>query len=397
MGLRFAVVLAASGIARGQDPDGAVAEPNRWNGPHGPPSNSRRSRAIPVTRDPVVAWVARAGNPIVAPPVLWDDLLYVLCRHERGHELRAYERRTGKLHAKKHFPASPGGNIHVWDRHVVVRTFPKRVQAVRVERRSFVSRRTFRFASTIRHMCVFENEIYVLTDKKLSRMSMSGSSEVWWQDGSLAWGVPALYGPFILYQSGRRPLRLLVASRATGQVVASKDVASLRHLLRRFLKKDRPGLVTVTVKPNMVLLGSPGPFGTEGEPACHAFMPWRFDPKKPQIEECLGLTDSAVPPAATRVGLITNRKNEEWLLWREGKGHILARKRWTPDLFADRVSPTIVGDVAYFGTWAADIVTREVLWRLPLEERVVFSVVPADRMFFLVDRFGVIRAYRGNR
>jgi hypothetical protein len=36
-----------STLVSGDEPEASVAEPSRWTGPHGPASNSRRSRALP--------------------------------------------------------------------------------------------------------------------------------------------------------------------------------------------------------------------------------------------------------------------------------------------------------------------------------------------------------------
>ena len=85
------------------------------------------------------------------------------------------------------------------------------------------------------------------------------------------------------------------------------------------------------------------------------------------------------------------------MLWRKRRGLVLARKQWTPDLFQDMVAPTVLGDVAYFGTWAADVVTGEVLWRLPIRGRVLFPAVPADKIVVVIDESHTLRAYKERR
>jgi hypothetical protein len=49
--------------------------------------------------------------------------------------------------------------------------------------------------------------------------------------------------------------------------------------------------------------------------------------------------------------------------------------------------------VAYFGSWAADVETGEILWRLPVRA-VAFGAVPADRLVLVIDLKHALRAYR---
>jgi hypothetical protein len=63
---------------------------------------------------------------------------------------------------------------------------------------------------------------------------------------------------------------------------------------------------------------------------------------------------------------------------------VIAQRSHSPDLFKDLVPPTVLGNIVYFGTWAADIQTNEILWRLPLRT-VAFGVVPADRLLLVVE------------
>ena len=53
----------------------------------------------------------------------------------------------------------------------------------------------------------------------------------------------------------------------------------------------------------------------------------------------------------------------------------------------------MLDDVAYFGKWAAELKSLEVLWRLPLRS-VRYGAVPADRLILVLDGNGVLRGYR---
>ena len=52
----------------------------------------------------------------------------------------------------------------------------------------------------------------------------------------------------------------------------------------------------------------------------------------------------------------------------------------------------MLGDIVYFGTWAADIETGEILWKLPVQKP-RFAAVPADELVLVVDGT-TLRAFR---
>ena len=88
-----------------------------------------------------------------------------------------------------------------------------------------------------------------------------------------------------------------------------------------------------------------------------------------------------------------------WALLGDDKRYrFLATPKDNPDLFrpAVRVAPTALGDIVYFGTWAADIRTRHVLWRLPVKE-LYYPAVPLDRMVLVIDGNRRVRAFRPRR
>jgi hypothetical protein len=119
-------------------PDGAIAEPARWTGPHGPASNSRRSRALAVTRDVVEAWAVQLPGRSVAPPVSWGAHVYALCEARKGHILCGLDLATGKLEAKKQLPKAPAGELHAWGRNVFLQSDETQISAYRMAGGSFL-------------------------------------------------------------------------------------------------------------------------------------------------------------------------------------------------------------------------------------------------------------------
>ena len=101
----------------------------------------------------------------------------------------------------------------------------------------------------------------------------------------------------------------------------------------------------------------------------------------------------ACDAAVYKNGILACLQDRSWVWLKEDPAPVLAAREWTPDLFSAVVPPTVLGDVVYFGGWAADAETGEILWRLPVELS-RFGAVPADRMVIVVDAGGGLRAFR---
>ena len=110
------------------------------------------------------------------------------------------------------------------------------------------------------------------------------------------------------------------------------------------------------------------------------------------LHDAQGFMDFRVAPAVYKGGLIACAGSDVWHWWLGDRGRVLAQRKLSPDLFERLVPATVIGNVAYFGTWAADVETGEILWRLPLRS-VEFGAVPADRLVLIVDD-KTLRAYK---
>ena len=379
-----ALLLAGIAVA---GPDGAVAPASRWTGPHGPPSNSRRSHALAVTRDVVEAWSVELPGRSVASPVTWDGRLYVLCTARRGMLLCLFSLESGELVAKKQLPKAPEGDLHAWGRSVFVRTAENEVAAFRPAGSSLIKGWSYAAVDEIGEMRVLENEIYVIVNGNLLRLS-TGSSKPDWEARGRYFGPPAVYGGFVFcMSSGRRDstIKLEAVDRRSGGRVRSVEVA--------YTEGSAKSPAELMVSASQILVSPVRPFAVQGGSATHAFVPFSYGAGKPVIGECDGLSSFGTWPAACRDGVLTMEEGRRWMWWKKEGGLVLAQKKWTPELFRDHIAPTVLGDVAYFGTWAADIVTGEVMWRLPVGG-VRHSPVPADKLVVIVDKQDVLRAYR---
>ncbi len=177
-------------------------------------------------------------------------------------------------------------------------------------------------------------------------------------------------------------LAVHVYRRSDGKLVASKTFPEQPG---KIATPDKPGALLVTG--STIYAESPWDLLTTAGKKIRPQLVMRWRTKGDRIIKF------ALPPAHHRLGTIALVQKRTWVLENEGKFVQLANVSEQPDLFTSIVPPTVVGDVVYFGNFAVDIVTREILWKLPVK-RVSFGAVPADRLVLVVDNGEVLRAYR---
>lgn len=369
------------------EPDGAVAEPARWTGPNGPPSNSRRSRALPVTRDVVAAWSVALPGEAVAPPVTWDGTAYVLCAAREGAELVAVDVAKGVLVAKKILPAAPRAPIHVWGGVVYVRSSAGQISGMRPVGSSFIEK--WKLASPESpSMTVFEGEMYLAAGGALVRASPGLKDPLWSVPGTFH-GPPAIYGDSVLaIEIDRHGIGNLVShDRRTGRMVAKTEIGMPA------LAGQQAAPIDITAGADHLLVRPPWPIRLERGTASDVFVSYGFEGNLLLNLEARSVMNFRVKAAVYKGGLIGCESEEEWHWWRGPTGQVIAHRKNAPDLFKELVAPTVVGNVVYFGTWAADVDTSEILWRLPVRS-VRFGIVPADRLLLAVDGERKLHAFK---
>ena len=158
---------------------------------------------------------------------------------------------------------------------------------------------------------------------------------------------------------------------------------------------DRP--LDLSVRDRMLFLRSAWPLRLGDTTVTGVLV--GFEPASDGVElaQRFGMFSFHLPPAQHGRGAVVLADGDdgrEWMLWRDDRFLHLASQARQPDLFRDAVPPTVCGDVVCFGSWAADLETRRILWRLPVK-RVTRPVVPADRLVLVVDDDKTLRAFRG--
>jgi hypothetical protein len=341
---------------------------------------------MPVVRDVVEAWRADLPGEVVTPPVTWDGEAYVLCAARQGHWLVGVDVARGRVRGKKMLPKAPARPLHVWGGVVYLLKSGDEMGGLKRVGDTFIDRWTFPCESP-QGLTVLENEIYVICGGDLVRAAPEAGRPVWTARADLR-GVPAVYGDTVLavdLDDGKMELKAF--DRRSG-VPRSSTFAGMSGGISG--GGEEAG---ITVARSQILVRTPAPILLEGRgKATFAFFPCSLGGDGLQVGEATGCLDLRVAPAVYKTGLLVCEKEGEWQWWHPDKGQLLASREWTRDLFDQVLPPTVLGDVVYFGTWAADAENGDILWRLPLRAR--FGAVPADRLVLVVAEDGTLRAYK---
>ena len=399
--LVIAFVLAAA--ARAGEPDAATAHPLRWSDPNGTPAGTRRSACLPLTDDVEEAWSVELPGAAVSPIIYWEREAYLVCLSKEAFTLVAIDVFTGKLIAKKRLPkGTPKPLPVVWDRRLYLQLANRELGEFRRTGRTFNRVWVHKLKSDhISNPIVFENEVYLVADGNLVRLQPRARTEVWSTWGYNLRGRPALYGAnvYVLGQKAERgsapSMHVFVFERRTGKLVTARNAAWYAN--RDPPNRIHPGLITVSEK--HVVVRGPAALATERGTASHVIMDHQLRAGSLRLGlQPPGLMNYPVEPAATPLGMLVLARGKVlgWAFLRDDRRYeVFVTHEDNPGLFdrKHRVAPTVLGDIVYFGAWAADIRTRRVLWRLPVG-KLTFPAVPLDRMVLVIDGKYRLRAFR---
>ncbi|MHC4549433.1 MAG: outer membrane protein assembly factor BamB family protein [Planctomycetota bacterium] len=419
MGRSLLALLFGISVSAAGEPDGAVAEAARWVEPRGCASGSFRSRALPVVTEIEEAWRLELPR-IAAPPVHWDGKGYVVGRTGARAVLVAFDLASGRELARVKLKGyHEGAGLLVWDHMVFVQPGPDQITGYRIERGKLEPVWIFRgrkYEDGWRHPrrpVVHDNEIYCFLGRRLARLRPGSKFPAWVLeddvDPDLA-GRPAVFGPYVFVAT--MSADTITADAPDNPRLHKKELANLYlHVHRRsdgkaagFLRvcqavhdPDRKPALQLTVAGETVHIGSRWKLLSTAGFATHVMVPLQLKGDGVALDDRVGLWSYEVPPAHHPRGTVVLAVRDDdlqWMRYRERKFFRLTSRSLQPDLFADRVPPTVLGDIVYFGSWAMDVETREILWRLPFGE-VSYPVVPADGLFLVVEGRRVLRAFKG--
>lgn len=402
-GLLMGLLLA--GLLQAAEPDGAVALPFRWTGPRGAASGSFRSLALPVVSEVEEAW--RIGfDRVEAGPVHWDGIGYVVGVRAAKTLLVAFDLLTGAEVARTEVAGFRRGTaLHVWGAQVHLQTGAGALRTYQLVPGAFRPRWTYRGRNVDgawqapRDPLVFEDEIYCRVGADLVRLTADRKVLLWTRpllepaSPPHAFSNLALLGDHLFLASIDRStgeLRVEVRRRRDGVRVAGVGITTAE-----VDAADRP--LDLSVRERRIFLRSGWPLRLRDATVTGALVPFESAGDGVRLADRFGMFSFHLPPTQHPSGAIVlgdGDDGREWMLWRDDRFLRLASQASQPDLFRDAVPPTVCGEVACFGSWAADLETKQILWRLPVK-RVTRPVVPADRLVLVVDDGKTLRAFRG--
>jgi hypothetical protein len=392
-------------LAAAEEPDAAVAEPARWVEPRGCASGSFRSRALPVVTEIEDAWQL-AFEAVEAPPVHWDGIGYVVATAAGKPHLVAFDLATGKERARVLLRGFLRGSpLLVWDHMAMLQPDDEQITGYRLAGKRLEVAWTFRGQTNARPRApvVHDNEIYCLINAGLARIRPGASVPAWMMPAPEGAGAIAVLGGNVFvaaFGSPRRTsigmiseLTLVVYRRSDGHHVLTHNVCEAVY-------SEKPPRLTIMLAGPSLFVGSAWPFLASEGYASHAIVPLKYSGDAFTFAPA-GLWTCLAPPAhhPTEGTLLLSKTKEaggglEWCAARGDRIYSLAAEADQPECFRDMVSPTVLGAVVYFGSWAADVDTGEILWRLPVK-RVTHAAVPADGLVLVVEDGRTLRAFRG--
>ena len=371
------LVLLAT-LASAREPDGAIAPAGRWTHTRGPASGSARSHAPAIEALGEIAWTFKTKLPVLAPPLAWDGVGYVILGKGKRSTLAALDLTTGEQLAKAILKDIKPMRPAVWDHTVLVPIQGSKIVAYRLHGSKLRWRWTYDAGRGMSAPRVHAGEVYITTPRALLRLRVGRRLAVWSRPGNFT-GDVAVFGPHVYalerVKGGR--LALTVAERLTGnvtervefgedlgtpggRVVVSEGVVGAAdgslewHILERATAR---GAVRLAYKRPLELASSPIAFD----------------------DRLFALT-----PMVT------------WLLASPASDDHVVNPRRRRDLFEAITAPVALSGTAVMGSWAANLRTREILWRLEehaelwrISKKGLRYAVPVDKQLLMIPKDGL--------
>ncbi len=389
-----------------------MAAPTRWPNPRGPASGGGLSAARPIVGDIELAWtlsLSPKDGAIVCPPVLWDGVGYFLTKNPKGlTSLIAFDVRSGKRRAATTFTDKKiriRSRLIVMAGIVVLESVDRelvgyRLRGSKMSRAWRVSKRHVDGSTPT--MPIGEDGLVYVPARGSEEIFAfrPGSSFPLWSTGAgrdvfhRTMGAPVVAGDYVFQARGNnRSVSVTAYHRSNGELKF--------HQIMGYLGKGgnwRPRPIQLTVTRDSLYLRSSSPLQTTKGNAYWSMQELTWKGNAVELKGKVGLLPEVpVAPVYHRRGtlILEDRPpNRAWSFMRDRKIYALTDVKIQPDLFRHTVAPTLLGDIGYFGSWAADLESLEILWRLPVKS-VVYRPVPTDNLVLIVDGVFTIKAFQG--
>jgi hypothetical protein len=390
----------------GGDPEGSASGRLVWGDPDGGPAGTFASAARPVTGELEEAWNFPLPGAPLHPPLHAGGRIYLVVADSKPEPaLLALDLWRGGELARLRLPRNAAGSraVVAAGGTVIVPVGETALHGYRHAGRSFNKVWVCATPPYDGIPMVRGNEIFLArTGLYRGRVGTSLADSL--QDLSSGrmedyLGRPAVRGNLLFAlgmatEPGYEPsLHLEVFDLRWGTCLGRANVGWLSE-------EPGSGPGRVLAGEGVVYVEGPRPFLAKGGTCRFASLSYRLLREHAKVE--FGeprLRDHRLAPALCREKVLSLDVVDDdtcWMLWGPERGIFLARRRDQPDLFEQFFTPIVLGDVVYFGTWAADLQSRRILWRMP-PGKLLWNVVPAERRVLSVGPDRVLRAWRERR
>jgi hypothetical protein len=370
----LALALLAA-LARAGEPAASRAAPERWTHPHGSAAGNARSFARAPDSYGGTVWSYRARHTILAPPLTWDGVAFVL----DGKSLVALDVESGRVLARATVNLDAPEKIAVFDRDFFCLEAQRIVQ-YRLRGRKLTRGWTYEVGADASAPAIVAGEIYLTTKGGLVRLRAGARKAAWSVSGDYV-GDPAVYGDHVYaLRRARGRLDLVLHARTDGREVKLADVGDA--------PAGRGGRVAVTE----AIIGAQIP----GSPSTWAIVRCsRGDDGPPDLVFSRNAELDCQPSSGRTAFLALTRQPRAWCYVTANpkrKQFPIVSAKAHPQLVATGVSPISLNwPTICFGTWAGNIHSMRILWRLDerpeitaLKEGVRFHAVPARHELLLL-------------
>jgi hypothetical protein len=372
------VLLATSASAR--EPDGAIAPAGRWTHTRGPASGSARSHAPAIETLGEIAWIFQTKQPVRAPPLAWDGVGYLILGKSKSSTLAAIDLTTGEQLAKATLKDINPMRPAVWDQTVLLPVQGSKIVAYRLYGSKLRWRWTYDAGRGMSAPRVHAGEVYITTPRALLRLRVGRRLAVWSRPGRFT-GDVAVFGPHVYaLERVKGKLALAVVERLTGNVTERVEIGD---------DSGRPG-GRVVVSEHVVGAAVP-PDGDGG---------WHILERTTERGAVHLAHKRAVKLASSPIAfddrLFALTALATWSLESPARGVPVVLPRRRRDLFVAITAPVALSGTAVMGSWAANLRTREILWRLDehtelwrASRKGLRFAIPVDKLLLMIPRDGL--------
>jgi hypothetical protein len=178
--------------------DGARAVTDTWMQDDGCPARTGATETEPLTGPREVAWKFNVTGEVEGEPLAWKGRVFVVEKAGNRRTLHVLSTSTGVEKYKQAFDTTLPLAPCLSDGRILMRTAARTLQAFAVGEKALASRWTFNAKSSLGAPTALRDEVYVVVDGVLSRLTFGSAEPIWPKGGATpvkADGVPVVGVP----------------------------------------------------------------------------------------------------------------------------------------------------------------------------------------------------------